>query len=110
MQTGKPGQIHVGNGSGHVPRHQNIPQLGDMFRVYAARVVLFKQPFQSFVANCPDHRTLSCATWRMTKTTAAQRVKPTMLQNLPLARRNGLLEVRAQHTYHLLDILCPLLR
>jgi hypothetical protein len=27
-------------------RRQNIPQLADVFRVYAARVVLFEKPFQ----------------------------------------------------------------
>jgi hypothetical protein len=44
-------QIHVGNGTGGVKRRQNIPQLANVFRVYAAWVVLFKKPFQSPVAN-----------------------------------------------------------
>jgi hypothetical protein len=48
-------QIHVVNGSSGVKRCQNIPQLGNMFRVYAARVVLFKKPFQSLMADCPYH-------------------------------------------------------
>src|ERR1035438_567174 len=51
----EPRQIHVSNGAGGVKRCQNIPQLADMFRVYAARVVLFKKLFQSLVANCPYH-------------------------------------------------------
>ena len=42
----------MGNGSGGVKRRQNIPQLADVFRVYAARVVPFKKPFQSLVAYC----------------------------------------------------------
>lgn len=49
------GHIHVSNGSGGVKRRQNIPQLANMIRVYAARVVLFKKPFQPLVANCPYH-------------------------------------------------------
>jgi hypothetical protein len=35
----EPRQIHVVNGSSGVKRCQNIPQLANMFRVYAARVV-----------------------------------------------------------------------
>jgi len=54
MQPG-PRQIHVVNGSSGVKRCQNIPQLANMFRVYAARIVLFKKPFQSLVADCPYH-------------------------------------------------------
>jgi len=49
MQS-EPRQIHVGDGSGGVKRRQNIPKLADVFRVYAARVVLFRKPFQSLVA------------------------------------------------------------
>jgi hypothetical protein len=48
-------QFHVGNRRGGVKRCQDIPQLADMFRVYAARVVPFKKPFQPFVADCPYH-------------------------------------------------------
>ncbi len=51
----EPRQIHVGNGSGGVKRCQNIPQLANMFRVNATRVVLFKKPFQTLVTNCPYH-------------------------------------------------------
>ena len=51
----EPRQIHVVNGSSGVERCQNIPQLANMFGVYAARVVLFKKPFQSLVADCPYH-------------------------------------------------------
>ena len=47
--------IHVVNGSSGVKRRQDIPQLADMFRVYAARLVLFEKPFQSLVADCPYH-------------------------------------------------------
>ena len=47
-------QIHVVNGSSGVKRCQNIPQFADVFRVYAARVVLFKKQFQSLVADCPN--------------------------------------------------------
>ena len=39
----EPRHIHMGNGWGGVKRCQNIPQLTYMFRVYAARVVLFKR-------------------------------------------------------------------
>ena len=46
----EPRQIHVRNALGGVKRCQNIPQLANMFRVYAARVVLFRKPFQSLVA------------------------------------------------------------
>jgi hypothetical protein len=51
----EPGQVHVGNGWGGVKRRQNIPQLANMFRVYAAWVIVFKEPFQPLVANCPYH-------------------------------------------------------
>lgn len=51
----KPRQIHVRNRRGGMKRRQNIPQLPGMFRVYAAWVVLFKQPFQSLVADCLYH-------------------------------------------------------
>jgi hypothetical protein len=43
----------MGNGGGGVKRRQNILQLANMFRVYAARVVLLKKLFQSLVADCP---------------------------------------------------------
>jgi hypothetical protein len=36
-------------------RSENIPQLVGMFPVYAAWVVLFKQSFQSLVADCLYH-------------------------------------------------------
>jgi hypothetical protein len=49
----EPRHIHMGNGWGCVKRYQNIPELADMIRVYADRVVLFKKPFQSLVAACP---------------------------------------------------------
>jgi hypothetical protein len=48
-------QIHVANGSGGVKGRQNIPQLANVIRAYAARVVLFKKPPQSLVADCPYH-------------------------------------------------------
>jgi hypothetical protein len=48
----------MGNGSGGVKRCQNIAQLTNMFRVYAARVVVLKKPFQSAVADCPYHPTV----------------------------------------------------
>jgi hypothetical protein len=38
-------QIHVGNGWGGVKRCQYIPQLANVLRAYAARVILFKKPF-----------------------------------------------------------------
>jgi len=38
-----------------VKRCQNIPQLTNMFRIYAARIVQFKKPFQTLVADCPYH-------------------------------------------------------
>ena len=46
-------QVHMGDGRGSVESHQNIPQLADVFRVYATRIVLFKEPFQPLVADCP---------------------------------------------------------
>jgi hypothetical protein len=49
----EPWHVHMGNGWGSVKRRRNIPQLANMFRVYAARVVLFKKPFQSLVADHP---------------------------------------------------------
>jgi hypothetical protein len=49
----EPRQIHVVNGPSGVKRCQNIPQFANMFRVHAARVVLFKKPFQSLAADCP---------------------------------------------------------
>ena len=36
-------------------RRQNIPQLANMIRGYAARVVVFEKPFQPFVADRSDH-------------------------------------------------------
>jgi hypothetical protein len=36
---------------------QNIPQRVGVFRIYAARVVLFKKPLQPLVADCPYHVT-----------------------------------------------------
>jgi len=45
-------QIHVGNRGSGVKCRQNIPQLADMFRAYAAWVVLLKEPFQTLVADC----------------------------------------------------------
>jgi hypothetical protein len=33
----------MGNDGSGVKRCQNIPQFGDVFRVYAARIVLFKK-------------------------------------------------------------------
>jgi hypothetical protein len=51
----EPRHVHMGNGWGGVKRRQNIPQLANVFRVYATWVVLFKQPLQSLVANCPYH-------------------------------------------------------
>jgi len=54
MQT-EPRQVHVGNSWGGVKSRQNIPQLANMFRVNAAWVIVFKEPFQPLVANCPYH-------------------------------------------------------
>jgi hypothetical protein len=51
----EPRHVHMVNGSSGVKRCQNIPRLADMFRVRAARVVLFEKPFQSLVADCPYH-------------------------------------------------------
>jgi len=45
-------QIHVGNRGSGVKCRKNIPQLADMFRAYAAWVVLLKEPFQTLVADC----------------------------------------------------------
>jgi len=51
----EPRHVHMGNGWGGVKRCQNIPQLTNMFRIYAARIVQFKKPFQTLVADCPYH-------------------------------------------------------
>src|SRR5664280_1463983 len=67
----EPRHVHMGNGWGGVKRCQNIPQLANMFRAYAARVVLFKKPFQSLVADCPYHPVPQCATLRMSRTILA---------------------------------------
>jgi hypothetical protein len=45
----KPRHIHVFNGRRGMKRSQNIPQLVNVFRVNAARIVVFKKPFQSFM-------------------------------------------------------------
>ena len=45
----------MGHGGGRIEGRQNIPQLADVFRVQAARVVLLKKPFQPLVAECPYH-------------------------------------------------------
>ena len=42
---------------GGVQRCQDIQQLSNMFRIYDARVVLFKTPLQAPVADCPYHPT-----------------------------------------------------
>ncbi len=39
-------QIHISNCRGGVKRRQNIPRLTGMLSVYAAGVVVFKNPFQ----------------------------------------------------------------
>jgi hypothetical protein len=51
----EPREVHVGNGWRSVKGRQNIPKFVNVFRVYAARVGAFKKPFQSLVADCPDH-------------------------------------------------------
>jgi hypothetical protein len=51
----EPWEVHMGNGWSSVKRRQNVSQLANMLRVYAARVTLFKQPLQSLVAKCPYH-------------------------------------------------------
>src|SRR5579862_7673895 len=51
----EPRQVHVGNAWGGMKRRQNISQFADVFRVYAARVVMLEEPFQSLVADCPYH-------------------------------------------------------
>jgi hypothetical protein len=60
-------QVQMGNSWGSVKRRENIPQLGDMFRVYATRVVQFEKPFQSLVSDCPYHSEPQRATWRMSQ-------------------------------------------
>jgi len=54
MQS-KSRQIHVGNGWGGVERRQDIPNLVNVFRVNPTWIVVFKKPFQAFVANRPYH-------------------------------------------------------
>jgi len=44
-------QVHVGNRRGGMKRRQNIPKLANMFRVYAAWIIVFKELLQPFVAN-----------------------------------------------------------
>jgi hypothetical protein len=41
-----------------VKRCEDVPQLAYVFRVYADRIVLFKQPFESFMANRLYHSAL----------------------------------------------------
>jgi hypothetical protein len=48
-------QIHMGDGRSGVKRCQNIPQLFEMFRTHAARIVLLKEPFQTFVPDRPNN-------------------------------------------------------
>ena len=43
-------QVDMGNGWGGVQRRQNIPQLANMLRVYAAWIVVFKELLQPLVA------------------------------------------------------------
>jgi hypothetical protein len=74
-----PRQVHMVNGSSGVKGRQNIPQLADMFWVYAARVVLFERPFQSPVANYPYHSETEPATWRMSITMLARLLLPATL-------------------------------
>ena len=45
----------MSNCGGSMKGCQNIPQLSNMFRVYAAPIVLFKKPLQSLVADRPYH-------------------------------------------------------
>ena len=47
----EPRQIHVGDGWGSVKRCQDISRLTSMVRIYSARIVLLKKPFQPLVAD-----------------------------------------------------------
>lgn len=42
-------QVHMFNGRRSVQGRQNIPPFLDMLRVHDARIVIIKQPLQSFV-------------------------------------------------------------
>jgi hypothetical protein len=69
----EPRQIHVGNRGSSMKRCQNIPQLGSMFRVDAAGVVLFKKPFQPSMADTLYHPAVTYpATWHMSRATVAR--------------------------------------
>ena len=48
-------QVHMGNGGGGLKRGQNISQFADVFRVYAARIVVLEEPFESLVADRAYH-------------------------------------------------------
>jgi len=54
MQS-KSRQVHMSNRRGGMKCRQNIPQLIGVFGVYAARVVVFKEPSQPLVADGPYH-------------------------------------------------------
>jgi len=58
----------VFNGRRRVKRSQNIPQLGNVFRVNTACVVVFKKPFQSFMPEGVYHPAPQRAMWRMSTT------------------------------------------
>jgi hypothetical protein len=49
------GHIHVGHVAGRVQPYENIAELIDVFRVNAARVVVFVEAFQPFMAYRRDH-------------------------------------------------------
>jgi hypothetical protein len=67
----EPRQIHVNNRGSSMKRCQNIPQLGSMFRVDAAGVVVFKKPFQPSMADTFYHPVPYPATWHMSRTIIA---------------------------------------
>jgi hypothetical protein len=50
MQT-ESRKVHVGDRWSGMKRRQNIPQLVGMIRIYAAWVVLLKEPLQTLVAD-----------------------------------------------------------
>lgn len=57
--------VHMVDGRRRVSRGQNILELGDMFRVHSARIVIVTQPLQSRMANTVNHAELSRDTCRM---------------------------------------------
>lgn len=49
-------QVHILGSNGHIQTGQDIPQLVCMFSYNTARIILFVQPLQPFMAYRADHK------------------------------------------------------